>query len=105
MAANYVSQLEHFVECQNRTIATLVGALEGKIAGKDQRITAEQALRAVTIDAAYSLQLENEVGTIEPGKRGNFTVLAENPLEVAPETIKDIRVLGTVHEGRVQLLK
>lgn len=79
--------------------------LEGKIAGKDQRITAEQALRAVTIDAAYSLQLENEVGTIEPGKRGNFTVLAENPLEVAPETIKDIRVLGTVHEGRVQLLK
>ena len=64
-----------------------------------------QALRAVTIDAAYSLQLEKEVGTIEPGKLANLTVLAENPLTVDPATIKGIRVEGTIHEGRVLLLR
>ena len=73
----------------------------GNIAGPRQRLTPEQALRAVTIDAAYSLQLEGEVGSIEPGKLANLTVLAENPLKVAPDRIAKIAVQGTVHEGRV----
>jgi hypothetical protein len=75
--------------------------VNGNVVGPDQRLSPEQAFRAITIDAAYSLQLENEVGSIEAGKLANFTVLAENPLTVSPETIKSIRVLGTVHEGRV----
>ncbi|MFT5042515.1 MAG: putative amidohydrolase YtcJ, partial [Hyphomicrobiaceae bacterium] len=75
--------------------------LDGNLVGPDQRVTPELALRAVTIDAAYSLQLEGEVGSIEVGKLANITVLAENPLTVAPETIKDIKVWGTLHEGRV----
>ncbi len=58
-------------------------------------------MKAITIEAAYSLRLENEVGSIEPGKLANFTVLEDNPLTVAPDTIKDITVWGTVHEGRV----
>jgi predicted amidohydrolase YtcJ len=45
--------------------------------------------------------LEEEVGSITPGKLANFTVLAENPLKVSPETIGDIKIWGTVHEGRV----
>lgn len=79
--------------------------VDGNLVGPDQRVTAEQALRAVTIDAAYSLRLEDEVGSIEPGKLANLTVLAENPLTVAPQTIKDIAVWGTVHEGRVLPLR
>lgn len=75
--------------------------LDGNRVGTDQRLSAEQALRAVTIGAAYSLQLEHEVGSIEPGKLANLTILAENPLTVASERVKDIRVWGTVHEGRV----
>lgn len=73
----------------------------GRVAGPLQRVSREGALRAVTIEAAYSLRLEKEMGSIEPGKRANFTVLAENPVTVAPERIKDIVVWGTVHEGRV----
>jgi predicted amidohydrolase YtcJ len=73
----------------------------GNLAGPSQRLTAEQALRAVTLDAAYSLRLEKEVGSLKPGKLANLTVLAENPLTVDPLTIGDIRVLGTIHEGRV----
>ena len=59
------------------------------------------ALKAVTLDAAYSLGLEEQVGSIEPGKLANFTILEENPVTVDPMAIKDIAVWGTVQEGRV----
>ncbi|MFO0994767.1 MAG: amidohydrolase family protein [Hyphomicrobiales bacterium] len=73
----------------------------GRVAGPEQRVSVEQALRGVTIEAAYSLKLEDEIGTITPGKRGNFTILSDNPLTVDPMKIRDISVWGTVMEGRV----
>ncbi|MCP4403262.1 MAG: amidohydrolase family protein, partial [bacterium] len=73
----------------------------GKVAGPNQRVSREKALEAVTIDAAYSLRLEDEMGSIEAGKMANFTVLEDNPLTIAAKHIKDIKVWGTVHEGRV----
>ena len=75
--------------------------VNGNLVGPTQRISAERALRAVTIDAAYSLRKENEVGSIVPGKLANFTVLTENPLTVSPQSIESIEIWGTVHEGRV----
>jgi predicted amidohydrolase YtcJ len=75
--------------------------INGNVAGPSQRISAERALRAVTLDAAYSLRMEDEVGSIVPGKLANFTVLFDNPLTVPPQLIKDVRVWGTVHEGRI----
>ncbi len=76
-------------------------SLNGNVIEPAQTISAENALKAITIDAAYSMQLENDLGSIEQGKFANLTILAENPLTVAPATIKDIKVLGTIHEGRV----
>jgi adenine deaminase len=72
----------------------------GRVAGPDQRISAEDALRGVNIEAAYSLKLENELGSIVPGKRANLTILEDIPLSVDPMKIKDIKVWGTVMEGR-----
>ena len=72
----------------------------GRVAGPDQRVTAEDALRGVTLEAAYSLKLEDEVGSIAPGKRANLTILDENPLTVDTMKIKDIKVRATVMEGR-----
>jgi predicted amidohydrolase YtcJ len=74
----------------------------GRTAAPEQRISVEAALKAVTLDAAYSLRLENEVGSISPGKRANFTVLEASPYRVEPATIKDIEIWGTVLEGRLQ---
>ena len=76
-------------------------AESGEVIGAEQRISVEQALRAVTIDAAYSLRLEASEGSIEAGKLANFTVLARSPLDVGPTSIKDIEVWGTMHEGRL----
>lgn len=73
----------------------------GRVAAPDQRTTVEKALRGVTIEAAYSLKLEDEIGTISPGKRANFTILSENPLLADPAKLRDISVWGTVMEGRV----
>lgn len=75
--------------------------MSGRVAGENQRVSREGALRAVTLDAAYSLKLENEVGSIVPGKLANFTILGDNPLTVDAAKIKDIPVWGTVHEGRI----
>jgi predicted amidohydrolase YtcJ len=72
-----------------------------RVAGPDQRVTAEQALRGVTIEAAYSLKLEDEIGTISPGKRANLTILDANPLAVDAMEIRNVAVLGTVMEGQV----
>ena len=85
---------------------------DGKVWGPDQRIPLDAALRAVTIEAARSLGLEHEIGSIRTGKnaevgsiatgkKADFTILEENPYEVAPARIKDIAVWGTVFEGRV----
>ena len=74
---------------------------DGNVRAPEQRVSRLGALKAVTIDAAYSLRLEKDVGSIEPGKLANFTVLADNPVTVEPMKIKDIKVWGTVQEGRV----
>jgi len=71
----------------------------GRVLGEGQRITAAQALRSVTLDAAWIMHLDHEIGSIEVGKRADFTVLDADPLAVEPETIRDITVLGTVLGG------
>ena len=45
--------------------------------------------------------MDHELGSIESGKRANFTILGDNPVTCAPEKIKDVPVWGTVHEGRI----
>jgi len=78
---------------------------DGNLRGPDQRISRLGALKAVTLDAAYSLQMEKDVGSIVPGKLANFTILADYPLTIDPTKIKDIAVWGTFHEGRVLPVK
>jgi hypothetical protein len=73
---------------------------DGRVWGEDQRVDLDRALRAVTIEAARSLGLEDEVGSIEIGKKADFTVLEQDPYEVPSMAIKDIPIRATVFEGR-----
>jgi hypothetical protein len=76
--------------------------LSGRLAGPEQRLSVEDALAAVTINAAYALRLDNAIGSIEPGKLANFTVLESDPMAVPPAQLATVGVWGTVLEGRVQ---
>ena len=62
-------------------------------------IGVRDALRAVTVNTAYQYFEEDTKGTIAPGKRADFVVLARNPLETPLEELREIRVLETVRAG------
>jgi len=72
----------------------------GAVIGPDQRITPLEALKAVTINAAYQGFEEDTKGSIEPGKLADLVILSENPLTVDPMTIKDIKVEETIVGGK-----
>jgi len=71
--------------------------------GEHQKLTAEEALEAVTLGAAYISDEDHIKGSIEPGKFADFAILAQSPMDVDVMAIKDISVLGTVLGGKVQL--
>jgi len=72
----------------------------GKVLGPNERISAYDALEAVTLSPAYLLKMDHEVGSLECGKFADFAVLNESPLDVDPIKIKDIKVWGTVMGGK-----
>jgi predicted amidohydrolase YtcJ len=72
----------------------------GYVLGPEFRLTPEEALRAVTIDAAYQSFEESLKGSIEKGKLADFTILEKNPLKVPPEEIKNIKVSEVIIGGK-----
>jgi len=73
----------------------------GRVLGAAERITVAEALRAITLGAAYTLKLDHEVGSLECGKRADFCVLEDDPLGVDTVALKDVGVWGTVLSGRI----
>ncbi|MHA2275651.1 MAG: amidohydrolase family protein, partial [Candidatus Kariarchaeaceae archaeon] len=67
----------------------------------DQRITIEEALKSITIDAAYGAFEEDVKGSIKVGKFADFVVLSSNPLETPLEDLRDITVDMTIIDGEV----
>ncbi len=74
-------------------------ARNGEQIGPREAISLEQALRAITIDAAWQLRLDDEVGSLAPGKRADLTILASDPFEVAAEDLDRIEVRATWLDG------
>ena len=74
---------------------------KGRVLGESEKLSVMQALHAITLGPAWTLKLDGEIGSIECGKRADFCVLEDDPLEVDPTALKDVRVWGTVLSGRV----
>jgi hypothetical protein len=73
----------------------------GRVIGPEQRVSAEQALRMMTIDAAKFSFDEGRKGSIEVGKLGDLVMLSDDLLTIQPDRIRDITPLMTVLGGEV----
>ncbi len=73
---------------------------EGEVAAPEQRISTHEALKAVTIGSAYSWRREHDLGSIAVGKIANLTVMDEDPYDKDPTRLGEIRIRGSVFQGR-----
>ncbi len=73
----------------------------GRVLGEAEKISPFEALRAVTISAAYQMHMDDEIGSLEAGKKADLAILEEDPLTVEPMHIRDIKVWGTMLTGRL----
>jgi predicted amidohydrolase YtcJ len=65
------------------------------VVGPDQAVSLDDAIRAVTIDAARQLGQSDRLGSLEKGKEADFTILESDPYKVSPDAIADIKVSET----------
>ena len=56
-------------------------------------------LKALTINAAWQIKMEDKIGSIAPGKYADFVIIDQNPLTIDSTKIKDIQVLQTIVNG------
>ena len=73
----------------------------GVLLGAEERVTILEALKAITVNAARQYCLENDKGSIAPGKKADFVLLDRNPLQCPASELKNICVLSTIREGSV----
>jgi predicted amidohydrolase YtcJ len=72
----------------------------GGVLGADQRITPYEALKSQTIWAAEQYDEQENRGTLKVGKLADMVILDKNPLKVDPKTLKDLKVIETIKEGK-----
>lgn len=84
-------------------IATAVTrrTMSGQVLGPEERVSPYEALLGVTRGPAYTYREEQLRGTITAGKAADLVILDQNPLTVAPDAIKDIKVMETIKRGVV----
>jgi predicted amidohydrolase YtcJ len=71
-----------------------------KVLGPDQAVTVDEALRAITIDAAYQIFADDKVGSLEVGKQADLVILEKNPRKTNPNDIRNIKVKSTWIDGK-----
>lgn len=78
---------------------------EGNTVGEEHRLPLHEALKAITINAAFQMQMEESIGSLAVGKNADFTILEQDPYQVPEEQLKDIPIWGTVLEGEIFAVK
>jgi predicted amidohydrolase YtcJ len=69
--------------------------IDNSVVGPDQAVSLDEAIRAVTIDAARQIGQGDRLGSLEKGKEADFTILESDPYKVSPDAIADIKVSET----------
>ena len=65
-----------------------------------EKISVEQALKCYTANNAYAGYQEDELGKLKNGMLADFVVLDEDLFSIAPEKIRDVKVLLTIVNGK-----
>lgn len=76
-----------------------------EVLGKNQAVPVDDAIRAITIDSAYSMFADKLIGSLEVGKQADLVVLEKNPRTTPPADIRNIKVIGTYIDGKPVALK
>ena len=74
-----------------------------KVLGPNERVTVDDAIRAVTINAAYEMFSDDKLGSLEVGKQADMVVLSANPRKTPIEQIRNIQVKETWIDGKKQV--
>jgi predicted amidohydrolase YtcJ len=69
--------------------------IDNSVVGPGQAVSLDDAIRAVTIDAARQIGQGDRLGSLEKGKEADFTILESDPYKVSPDAIADIKVSET----------
>ncbi len=69
------------------------------VLGRDEAITVDDAIKAVTINAAWQIFEEDTRGSLKVGKLADFTVLSRNIKKIPPEEWKSVEIIGTYLSG------
>ena len=72
-----------------------------EILGEDERVSVYEALRAVTINAAWQAREHEIKGSISEGKRADLIILEKNPLKREVKELRNNKVLHTFKDGRL----
>jgi predicted amidohydrolase YtcJ len=75
--------------------------ISGGVLGPDQKITRQEALKAQTINNAYTTFEEKTKGSIEPGKFADLVVLDEDIMTTPEKSIESMKVLMTMVGGKI----
>jgi predicted amidohydrolase YtcJ len=85
---------------RNLAVAITRTSRTGRILNPDEAITLDEALRAQTLDAAWQLQADDIVGSLEVGKYADLVVLSADPYSVDPAELPSLTVEATYLAGQ-----
>ena len=77
----------------------------GQVLAPELRLDRKDALRAITIEAARTIRMEDQIGSIAVGKQADFTVLDRNPLTFPLQKLHELPIHATVYGGEVHLIE
>jgi predicted amidohydrolase YtcJ len=83
------------LRCIENAVTRRLWGTDDEVLAPHERVGVDQALRAMTRDAAWQCHSDHEIGTLEPGKLADLVVLEEDPRSVPPARIGAVRVLET----------
>ena len=83
-----------------QTAVTRVCSIDDSVVGKDQAVSVEEAIKAVTVHAAGQIGMSDRIGTLEPGKEADLTILESDPFKVDPGAIVNVKVSQTWVAGK-----